>query len=110
VDEAGAMVGCGQIKRHGDGSRELASIAVVPEMRGRGLARCIIERLLAESEGPLYLTCRASLGPFYEKFGFYRLDWSGPLPPFFHRLSRLMKIMNSLHVIPAEGLLIMRRD
>ena len=30
VDEEGAVIGCGQVKPHGDGTRELASIAVAP--------------------------------------------------------------------------------
>ena len=35
---------------------ELASIAVEEDTAGRGLARAIIEALLAEVRGPLYLT------------------------------------------------------
>ena len=31
-----ALIGCGQVKPHGDGTQELASIAVVPSWRGRG--------------------------------------------------------------------------
>ena len=42
VDEEGRMLGCGQIKPHKGGIRELASIAVVPEARGLGIARAII--------------------------------------------------------------------
>lgn len=110
VDETGAMIGCGQIKPHNDGTLELASIAVVPEMRGKGVALSIIEKLLAENTGTLYLTCRPALGPLYEKFGFRRLDQKGPLPPYFRRLSRIVVLLKRLHAIPADGLLIMRRD
>ncbi len=49
VTPQGEMVGCGQIKPQGD-LRMLASIAVLPAWRGRGVARRIIERLLAESQ------------------------------------------------------------
>jgi hypothetical protein len=35
-DEAGRLIAIGAVKTHGDGSRELASIATVPEARGRG--------------------------------------------------------------------------
>ncbi len=43
---AGSIVGIGQIKVHGDGSRELASIATVPDRQGEGIATAIIEALL----------------------------------------------------------------
>jgi N-acetylglutamate synthase-like GNAT family acetyltransferase len=70
AEAAGEVVGCGQVKPHKDGSRELASLVVHPAWRGRGLARTLIEHFLEIEEGPLYLTCRADLGPFYQKFGF----------------------------------------
>ena len=70
VDANDRLVGCGQVKPHKDGSRELASIAVLPEWRKQGVARAIILHLLETQPRPLYLTCRGRLGPFYEKFGF----------------------------------------
>src|SRR5512142_861341 len=66
VDDLGNMLGCGQLKPHEDGLLELASIAVVPEQRGNGVARAIIEHLISIAPRPLYLTCRSHLGPFYE--------------------------------------------
>jgi N-acetylglutamate synthase-like GNAT family acetyltransferase len=38
-DEQGQFIGCGQIKTHKDGTRELASIAVVKAWRGRDVAK-----------------------------------------------------------------------
>lgn len=38
VDEARHLIGTVQLRRHADGARELASLVVVPEWRGRGLA------------------------------------------------------------------------
>ena len=69
VTDEDEIIGCGQIKPHRDGSLELASIAVAPAWRGKGLARTIIEHLLAAHQGVLYLMCQSSLGPLYEKFG-----------------------------------------
>jgi N-acetylglutamate synthase-like GNAT family acetyltransferase len=89
VDSQDQLVGCGQVRLHHDGSRELASIAVCPEWRRQGAARAIIERLVALHSQPLYLTCRAELGPFYEKFGFRRVD-SEEMGAYFRRLSRLL--------------------
>lgn len=104
----GRLVGCGQVKPHRGGSRELASIAVIPEMRGKGVARSIIECLLAEQGEELYLTCRVSLGPFYTKFGF-RTAQAAELPPYFRTVRRFACAMQRLGVMD-EGLLIMKRD
>jgi N-acetylglutamate synthase-like GNAT family acetyltransferase len=108
VSADGEVVGCGQVKPHGDGTRELASIAVIPAWRGRGVARAIIERLLASHPGPLYLTTRAHLGPLYEKFGFRSLS-PDEMPPYFRRISRLARAVGALGLIP-EDLLVMKRE
>jgi amino-acid N-acetyltransferase len=106
VDAQGQMIGCGQVKPHRDGSRELASIAVTPAWRGQGVARAIIEHLLAIHPGTLYLTCRAGLGAFYEKFGFGAIQ-AADMPPYFRRLSRLAKLATRL---TGENLLVMVRS
>jgi amino-acid N-acetyltransferase len=104
----GELIGCGQVKPHGDGTRELASIAVVPSWRGRGVARAIIERLLADHPGVLYLTCMASNGPLYEKFGFRSIG-TDEMPPYFRRLAHLARTFSALRLSP-EKLLVMKRD
>ncbi len=88
--EGGPVVGIGQIKIHGDGSRELASIAVVPEARGQGIARLLIEHLLADETGDVWLTCRPELRAFYRPFGFVDVEDPGSLPPYFRRIARIM--------------------
>lgn len=108
VTPQGEVIGCGQIKPHGDGSRELASITVVPGWQRRGVARRLIERLLAAQPGPLYLTCRAQLGPFYEKFGFYVLK-PAEMPPYFRRLARLAHALGAVRLMPEE-MLVMKRE
>ena len=106
VGPDGGMIGCGQIKPHGDGSLELASIAVGQEFRGQGAARSIIVHLLAqETRRPLFLTCRARLGPLYAKFGF-RPAAASELTPYFRRLKRLASWLNR-STGPGDGLLIM---
>ena len=91
VDRGGQVIGTGQIKIHSDGSQELASIAVCEEWRHRGVARAIIERLLSNHAGPLYLTCRSQLVPFYEKFGFQELE-PGSMPQYFRRIQHLVSL------------------
>jgi len=92
VDSAGRLVGCGQLKPHGPGVIELASIAVDESYRGQGVARRLIDRLVAEAPRPLYLTCRSGLGPFYERWGFRELN-PGEMPAYFRRLARVMSVV-----------------
>jgi N-acetylglutamate synthase-like GNAT family acetyltransferase len=89
------LLGCGQIKRHSDGSLELASIAVREQARGQGVARTVIQELLAgETRRPLYLMCRARLEPLYRKFGFRAIGLN-EMPVYFQRISRVERIFNS---------------
>jgi GNAT superfamily N-acetyltransferase len=90
--KAGRIAGIGQVKQHGDGSRELASIAVIPERQGQGIASRIIQALLAREPGPLYLTCRPELEPFYKRFGFRPVTSLSAMPPYFRRIYRLVQI------------------
>jgi N-acetylglutamate synthase-like GNAT family acetyltransferase len=92
VDADERIVGIGAVKQHGDGSRELASIAVVSSFRGRGVAGVVITTLLAREAGPLYLTCRETMVPFYERFGFRRIG-GDELTPYFHRLTRIVGVV-----------------
>ena len=101
------LLGCGQIKSHFDGSRELASIAVVEAARGQGVARSIIQELLVrETRRPLYLMCRARLESLYVKFGFYAIDQNA-MPIYFRRISRAERVFNS-KAQPEDRLMVMR--
>jgi amino-acid N-acetyltransferase len=84
----GEVIGCGQLKPHGQEILELASIAVHPKYRNQGVARAIIEDLLADRSHPLYLMCRSRLQPFYEKFGFRAIPFD-EMPRYFQRISKL---------------------
>jgi N-acetylglutamate synthase-like GNAT family acetyltransferase len=110
VDPNDNLLGCGQIKRHNDGSRELASIAVVPEYRGRGIARAVIEKLLEGQTGTLYLTCRAHLGPFYEKFGFQPVSGLSAMPDYFRNISRLVRFFQRTGLMPGRMLVMVRES
>lgn len=106
VNERDEMIGCGQVKPHGEGILEIASLAVYPEYRGRGVARAILEHLLQHSPRPLYLMCASSLEPFYEKFGFRRLTYE-EMPRYFQRIARLAGLLTSL-ARRQEQLLVMK--
>jgi N-acetylglutamate synthase-like GNAT family acetyltransferase len=107
-DETGQIVSIGQIKKHGDGSEELASIATVPDYQRRGLAHQVIERLLAGHPERLFLTCLSTMSPFYEQFGFRVIDES-EMTPYYRRL---VKIVKAYEVLSKSGreLRVMRRD
>ena len=107
-DETGEIVSIGQIKKHGDGSEELASIATVPAYQRRGLAHQVIERLIAGHTGRLFLTCLNTMTTFYEQFGFRVIDTS-EMTPYYRRL---VKLVNVYEVLSSSGreLKVMLRD
>ena len=108
LDEKRKVIGCGQLKSHADGSKEMASLAVGPAMRGQGIGGALIEGLIAsQDDGPLYLMCQSSLGPLYERFGFERIDGE-EMPKYFRRVSQLAGVLENLRV-QGETLFIMRR-
>ena len=106
AEEEGAIVGLGQVKLHGDGSRELASIAVVPARQGQGIGSAIIKTLLAREPGVLYLTCRSQLEQYYERFGFRSLV-AAEYPPYFRRM---IPLVNSIGRLFRLRILVMRRE
>lgn len=95
VKPLGEVIACGQVKPHGADILELASIAVHPDHRGRGIAREIIARLLRESPRPLYLMCLEHNGPMYEKFGFRALGVE-EMPRYFQRIEKLFTVAKAV--------------
>lgn len=108
VNDSGQVIGCGQIKPHGGDVRELASIAVMPDYRGQGIARAIIEMLLRENPKPLYLMCISHNGPMYEKFDFHIID-NSQMPRYFSRIKKLFDITDVLRK-SEEDLLVMKLE
>jgi len=87
-DEGGDLIGCAQLKPVPRDLTELASLVVCPAYRHQGIARALIEHLLADTPRPVYLTCRSGLGKLYEKFGFQPLEVD-EMPVYYRRLRRL---------------------
>ncbi len=108
VDGMGKVIACGQLKPHGKDILELASIAVLPEYRGQGLARVVIEQLLNESTRPLYLMCVSHNGPMYEKFGFKSIS-AEQMPRYFQRMHNLFNIADVFRKT-GEQLLVMKLE
>jgi N-acetylglutamate synthase-like GNAT family acetyltransferase len=98
VDPDGRMLGCGQVKPHHDGTRELASLAVSPEYRNHGIATAIMAHLMKENLPPLYLMCRSEMGLFYERFGFRALPF-GEMPRYFQRSMKFSRIFLPIEIL-----------
>lgn len=106
--EAGEVVAIGQIKTHRDGTPELASVVVRTDRRGQGLARAVIEHLLASHSGDIYLMCASGMRPLYEKFGFRPIE-EPEMPRYFRRIKKLAGLAEWLRR-DGEFLLIMKRE
>jgi putative acetyltransferase len=107
AEDDGAVVGVGQVKAHGDGSRELASIAVVPARQSQGIGSALIKTLLAREPGVvLYLTCRSGLEGYYQRFGFRTLA-AAEYPPYFRRM---VPVINRIGRLFRLQILVMRRE
>jgi N-acetylglutamate synthase-like GNAT family acetyltransferase len=96
VDAAGKVVACGQVKPHGDGSLELASIAVRPRLHGRGIGSEIVRRLMESHGPPLWLMCRSLQTGFYRRLGFETVDDGSVMPTFFRRVHRLARLADPM--------------
>lgn len=105
AEDGEAIVGVGQVKPHRDGTRELASIAVVPPRQGEGIGSAIIRALLARETGTLHLTCRKQLQGYYERAGFRRLD-RREYPPYF---ARQVPLVNAFLRPFGVSIIVMRR-
>ena len=103
---AGELVACGQVKPVPGGFWELASLAVQPAYRRKGVAAAILRQLCTSAPLPLYLTCRAELGAFYERYGFMTVEATA-MPRYYRRVQRLVSAL--LKISGEEnGLLVMK--
>jgi len=108
VNAEGQVISCGQLKPHGADILELASIGTLPEYRGQGVARAIMEELLRKSPRPLYLMCIAHNGPMYEKFGFQTIE-NKDMPRYFKRIKKLFDVTDVFRR-SSEELLVMKLE
>jgi N-acetylglutamate synthase-like GNAT family acetyltransferase len=106
AEDAGDVVAIGQVKTHRDGSRELASIAVVPARQGEGIGSSIVNALLdRHGAGVLHLTCESRRQGYYERFGFRRI----PRKEFPRYFARLVPFVNAVMRLGGTEITVMRR-
>src|SRR3990172_7155996 len=108
AEDEGVFAGCGQIKPHGDGALELASLAVIPARQGQGIGSILIKALMAREPGELYLTCRSGLAPYYHKFGFEEVEVEA-MPRSLKTLYRAARMFSKV-IGAGQGMSIMKRD
>ena len=92
AEEDGQVVGIRQVRVHPQGTREAASGFVLPEYRRQGISARLMNELLAREAGPLYTMVREKRAPYYERFGFRRVD-SDQLPSDFRKEYRIRRIV-----------------
>ncbi len=98
----GEVIGVAQMRSHPDGSRELASLVVRPAARGRGVAADLIDALLSDQPGQVYMLVDRTFAAHYQPWGF-RPAASASLPRSVRRQYRIGQIVTGI------GSLLMRR-
>ena len=104
VNKDGALIGCGQLKRHGAGLLELASLAVEKKWRRQGVARAIIENFISTSKKNLWLICNSTMVPFYNRFDFEEVRGSRVHSSYFRRtmvIASVVRLFNRKADYPA---------
>ena len=111
AEDDGAIVGIGQIKILGDGTHELASLAVAPGQQGSGIGSAIVWTMISMESGPLYLRCGSHNETYYLRFGFRSLT-RAEMPRSLRRFHRFITpIARTANAITRsnERLVIMKR-
>lgn len=63
-------VGVAQLRRHGDGATELASLVVEPGVRRHGIARQMVDALLADEREPVWALIDRRFVEHFTRWGF----------------------------------------
>ena len=108
----GRIVGCVQVRIHRRGSRELASLVVDLAQRGSGVGSRLVESMLADVPGRLYVMTIRQTESYFQRFGFRTVE-GGLTPTDFRRQFRIGQIATAIFSIPARRrlrIVAMRRD
>jgi amino-acid N-acetyltransferase len=95
ASDATGLRGAVQLRIHADDSRELGSLVVRGDSRGRGIAARLIDALLASATSRVLMITGAKFARHYERWGFRRI---GPArtPPGVRRNYYFGQIVGSL--------------
>jgi N-acetylglutamate synthase-like GNAT family acetyltransferase len=95
AEEDNKVVGIRQVKTHKQGTREVGSGFVLPEYRRQGISARLMNELLARETGSLYTMINQRWAPYYEQFGFRRVEVD-QLPTDFRQEYWIGRIVTSL--------------
>jgi N-acetylglutamate synthase-like GNAT family acetyltransferase len=113
ADDRGTVVACAQVRIHGSGTRELASVAVRPDRQARGIGLAIARAAIAgEPVRPLYLFCESRTVAFWERFAFETIEGEA-IPRDMratYRMGRMALRAMSVATHRHYALFVMRRD
>jgi amino-acid N-acetyltransferase len=96
------VVGAAQVRRHPDGSRELASLVVRRQDRGHGVAGAMIDTLLADEPGPVFTVVDRRYAEHFRSWDFDPVD-PARLPPSMRTQLRIGRVVTGV------GSLLLRR-
>ena len=111
AEAGGAPIGVGQVRRHPDGSRELASLVVLSAHRDRGVAGRMIDALLSDEPGSVFTLVDRRYAQHFARWDFHPVD-PADLPRSMARqlrIGRLATAIGSLLIRDRIRLLAMRR-
>jgi amino-acid N-acetyltransferase len=105
------VVGAIQMRRHSDGSRELGSLVVAKRLRGKGIAKRMIDALLAGEPGPVWMITVDAFADTFKRWGFYPIDpSSAPVKVRRnYRMGSLARIISFFMLRPMRRLVILER-
>ena len=99
IECSGNIVACGQLRDY-SGVKELGSLVVLPNWRGRGLGSVLTQHLIESCSQPLYLECLGErLANFYHNFGFFPVTWQ-ELPRSLQKKFRISQLAKTLRIVP----------
>ncbi|HEY3288692.1 MAG TPA: GNAT family N-acetyltransferase [Anaerolineae bacterium] len=96
AEDDGVIIGVGQLRPHTDGSRELASLVVLPAYRRHGIGSQLMAALMTARLPPIYLFCEHELETYYIRFGYQMIENPETLPPSLARLFRVGSIVKRI--------------
>jgi amino-acid N-acetyltransferase len=99
VSHGDQLVACGQLRRHGP-AQELGSLVVKPGWRNRGIGNALVQHLVHQADGSLYLECLGDrLAAFYAPLGFVPAPWD-TMPDAISKKFRLSAAIATVLPIP----------
>lgn len=111
AEMVGQVVGAVGIRKHSDGSRELSSLVVASDRHNQGVARRLIDALLASDRAPLWLITDENDAIGYRRWGFEPVEpCTVPVTVRFNwRVGNLARIVSLLKRQPKQRLVILER-